>query len=405
METPACAEPWACPACTYRHTGPEAGFLQCAMCGGTKTAEAAAPAQAPAVTPAPAPAPTPAGSSGAASPRVIGGSGDAAAPLELASSDDEAAPAPPRKREREEASTERPPPKRNAFAILKREPMAEKRYTVGEFGTRIRSRGSELPAGVRVRTFPVDGLFLLEDMLTADDEGNAHRFVEPLLRAGNHVDSRDQPAHRAFGPGNRGGLPCKMNRRAQAAWRGTEFADTHKLVPLTGPSPPAEAPPPIPDGPLRDLARRVQALRAPGEQGKALVPQTLDLLLYEPGGQIGPHSDDPWSGPTVCIFSLCSDATMTFTWKGKAKEGKYRGLEPVRVRLPRRSLLVFTGDARTHFNHSIEAGDIGYSELGHRISITFRATTMPDEWSKWRCQPDGSCTAARPCALCKPPWL
>ena len=96
---------------------------------------------------------------------------------------------------------------------------------------------------------------------------------------------------------------------------------------------------------------------------------------------------------------------MTFTWKGKAKEGKYGGLEPVRVRLPRRSLLVFTGDARTHFNHSIDAADIDYSELGHRISVTFRATTMPDEWSKWRCQPDGSCTASRPCALCNPPWL
>ena len=97
------------------------------------------------------------------SPRIIGGSGDAAAPLELASSDDDApAPAPPRKREREEASNEQPRAKRNAFALLKREPMSEKRYTVGEFGTRIRSRGSDLPAGVRVRTFPVDGLFLLE---------------------------------------------------------------------------------------------------------------------------------------------------------------------------------------------------------------------------------------------------
>ena len=96
---------------------------------------------------------------------------------------------------------------------------------------------------------------------------------------------------------------------------------------------------------------------------------------------------------------------MTFTWKGKAKEGKYGGLEPVRVRLPRRSLLVFTGDARWKFNHSIKPADIKYGAAGQRISLTFRATTMPDEWSKWRCQPDGSCTTASPCALCKPPWL
>ena len=29
---------WACPACTYRHEGAEAGFLQCSMCGGEKDA-------------------------------------------------------------------------------------------------------------------------------------------------------------------------------------------------------------------------------------------------------------------------------------------------------------------------------------------------------------------------------
>ena len=41
---------WACPACTYHHEGAEAGFLQCAMCGGNKTTETA---------PAPAPRPSP----------------------------------------------------------------------------------------------------------------------------------------------------------------------------------------------------------------------------------------------------------------------------------------------------------------------------------------------------------
>ena len=30
------AAAWACPACTYRHEGAEAGFLQCAACGGRK---------------------------------------------------------------------------------------------------------------------------------------------------------------------------------------------------------------------------------------------------------------------------------------------------------------------------------------------------------------------------------
>ena len=35
------APPWTCPACTYRHTGAEAGFLQCATCGGRKPTETA----------------------------------------------------------------------------------------------------------------------------------------------------------------------------------------------------------------------------------------------------------------------------------------------------------------------------------------------------------------------------
>ena len=39
MEVP--AQPWACPACTYRHVGAEAGFLQCAACGGRKPTDTA----------------------------------------------------------------------------------------------------------------------------------------------------------------------------------------------------------------------------------------------------------------------------------------------------------------------------------------------------------------------------
>ena len=42
------AAPWACPACTYRHEDAEAGFLQCAMCGGSKpTRNRSAPAPRP----------------------------------------------------------------------------------------------------------------------------------------------------------------------------------------------------------------------------------------------------------------------------------------------------------------------------------------------------------------------
>ena len=45
------AAPWACPACTYHHEGAEAGFLQCAMCGGSKATTETAPAPAPRPSP------------------------------------------------------------------------------------------------------------------------------------------------------------------------------------------------------------------------------------------------------------------------------------------------------------------------------------------------------------------
>ena len=398
MEVP--AEPWACAACTYRHEGAEAAYLQCALCGGTET-ESAAPAQAPVVTPAPAPAPTPPGSSGAASPRIIGGNGDAAAPLELASSDD-AAPAPPRKREREEASNEQPPPKKiNPFTTM----MARERPVNSYLDdpASFKSGGvTGLPDRVRAHTVPpVKGLVVFHDFVTADEESDLVRAVEPVFEGGNHISGAGRVhRHAGFGTENQGGYPCVMNRRAEKVWAGTPRAGTYDKVPIKGPDPPAEAPPPIPEW-ARLLARRVNDLGLP-----AFLPTRLDCLRYTPpDGQIGAHSDDPWSGPTVCLLTLAAETVMTFELKESEKLARYRNLAPVRVRLPPRSLLVFTGDARWKFNHSIKPADIKYGAAGQRISLTFRATTMPDEWSKWRCQPDGSCTAASPCALCKPPWL
>ena len=88
---------------------------------------------------------------------------------------------------------------------------------------------------------------------------------------------------------------------------------------------------------------------------------------------------------------------MTFTWKGKAKEGKYGGLEPVRVRLPRRSLLVFTGDAR-------------WKQSLHRRPRTSLPGARPPHRSRSarrRCHYAASrqMHGREPCALCNPPWL
>ena len=256
---------------------------------------------------------------------------------------------------------------------------------------------------VRAHTVPpVKGLVVFHDFVTADEERDLVRAVEPVLEGGNHISGAGRVhRHKGYGTENQGGYPCVMNRRAEKVWAGTPRAGTYEKVPIKGPEPPAEAPPPIPEW-ARPLARSIKDLGLP-----AFLPTRLDCLRYTPpDGQIGAHSDDPWSGPTVCLLTLAAETVMTFELKdSERKLARYRNLAPVRVRLPPRSLLVFTGDARWKFNHSIKPADIKYGAAGQRISLTFRATTMPDEWSKWRCQPDGSCTASRPCALCTPPWL
>ena len=164
--------------------------------------------------------------------------------------------APPRKREREEASNERPPETER----LRPQAGAD----VGETIHRGRVRDADPvarfgPPGRRARAdLSRRRPLLIGKHLDRRRRGNLAPRVEPLLRAGNHVRAGTSPAHRAFGPGNRGGLPCKMNRRAQAAWRGTEFEDTHELVPITGPSPAR-------GGAAADPGRAAAGPRAPGQ--------------------------------------------------------------------------------------------------------------------------------------------
>mmetsp|Transcript_1826 Transcript_1826/g.5537 ORF Transcript_1826/g.5537 Transcript_1826/m.5537 type:complete len:204 (-) Transcript_1826:50-661(-) len=87
----------------------------------------------------------------------------------------------------------------------------------------------------------------------------------------------------------------------------------------------------------------------------------LGLLEYEPlrGSCIAPHIDDSWVwGERIVICSLLSDCHMSFI----------RGEHEVRVRLPRRSMLVMQGPARRWWMHSIRREDV----KGRRISLTLR---------------------------------
>ena len=86
---------------------------------------------------------------------------------------------------------------------------------------------------------PVKGLVVFHDFVTADEERDLVRAVEPVLLGGNHISGAGRVhRHMGYGTENQGGYPCVMNRRAERVAR-HGVRDTHKLVPMTGPEPPA----------------------------------------------------------------------------------------------------------------------------------------------------------------------
>ncbi|KAI8037588.1 alkylated DNA repair protein alkB homolog 8 [Drosophila gunungcola] len=102
-------------------------------------------------------------------------------------------------------------------------------------------------------------------------------------------------------------------------------------------------------------------------------PDQLTVNEYEPGHGIPPHVDthsaflDP-----ILSLSLQSDVVMDFR----------RGEEQVQVRLPRRSLLIMSGEARYDWTHGIRpkhidvvpsaSGGLTTQARGKRTSLTFR---------------------------------
>ncbi|XP_017114749.1 alkylated DNA repair protein alkB homolog 8 [Drosophila elegans] len=102
-------------------------------------------------------------------------------------------------------------------------------------------------------------------------------------------------------------------------------------------------------------------------------PDQLTVNEYEPGHGIPPHVDthsaflDP-----ILSLSLQSDVVMDFR----------RGEEQVQVRLPRRSLLIMSGEARYDWTHGIRpkhidvvpsaSGGLTTKVRGKRTSLTFR---------------------------------
>ena len=118
---------------------------------------------------------------------------------------------------------------------------------------------------------------------------------------------------------------------------------------------------------LDALAARMQ-LVAPSALGD-FWPNEANALDYDraAGHHIAAHCDDrQLSGEVLVNLSLCGDAFMTYTHDRKP-------LPPVRVRLPRRSLQIQTGDVRFNWRHAIENADLCGPR---RVSITFRRAAV-----------------------------
>ena len=92
---------------------------------------------------------------------------------------------------------------------------------------------------------------------------------------------------------------------------------------------------------------------------------------YLPGQGIGMHADHRDFGPIVASLSLGADWPMRF--RPRATRPYAAGALPgdeVAV-LPRRSVLVLAGRARSAWMHGIDRGDSA-RETARRVSATFR---------------------------------
>ena len=110
--------------------------------------------------------------------------------------------------------------------------------------------------------------------------------------------------------------------------------------------------------------------------------ETYDQILinfYDPGDSFPSHVDDPIAyGDTICSLSLLSNYNINF----KNYIGDRSG-DRFDLNLPRRSLLVMSGDARYNWKHGILPKTFDYCADGSirqrekRISITCRKVIGP----------------------------
>lgn len=117
----------------------------------------------------------------------------------------------------------------------------------------------------------------------------------------------------------------------------------------------------------------------------------LTLNEYQPGQGIAHHVDSPICfGPLVCILSTAGDISMTFMKKQKhvaqdnSSASDPSNVSTVHMYVKRRSLMVFTGDARYEYTHGIASRRTDkYQGVTHerqrRVSLTFRQAIIPGD--------------------------
>lgn len=106
-----------------------------------------------------------------------------------------------------------------------------------------------------------------------------------------------------------------------------------------------------------ELGAAMKRWLANGGVDAALLEQVI-VTRYRPGAGIGWHTDAPVFGPVVATLSLGTDWRMEFRRRA--------GDKALRITLPRRSLLLLEGEARTHWQHRIPP----VKET--RVSLSFR---------------------------------
>ena len=102
-----------------------------------------------------------------------------------------------------------------------------------------------------------------------------------------------------------------------------------------------------------------------------IVPVQCIVNEYRPGQGIGMHADHQHFGPVVASLSLAADWRMRFRPRFVRPYARH-GLPGDEVAvLPRRSVLVLCGAARTNWMHGIDRADAG-GQAATRLSATFR---------------------------------